>query len=135
MALNIPRSKSSEYPSTQYCYYIRGREIAIVEWSKEKEQWVSPLTDITEGLLVEYSSLPDVPSNTDGNIESQELNLDPTLQLAVEAWMTKKMLERSGKLKESLLYRKEFNSLVYRHEKNKSATIRVIQPSFSGSIL
>lgn len=113
-------------PNTKYGYYFRGRDIALVEWKDGK--WQSPTESVTDGLLMEYSYLPDLPTN-----ETVVMDLTETLANALINYMKAMFQESEGDLEKYLFYHKEFLRWVDLDRRNKIRAVRNIIPSFTSS--
>ncbi len=114
-------------PETKYAYYIRGRNLALVEWKDGK--WVSPTTQIPNGLMMEFSVIPLIPTN-----ESSDLDVSETLAQALIAYLKSKRFEQMGEMEAMMFYHKEFLKWVDIDSNNKMKAVRKVTPTFSSAI-
>ena len=114
-------------PETKYAYYIRGRNIAVVEWKDGK--WISPSETVADGLMLEFSTIPLIPAN-----ESSDLDVSETLAQALIAYLKSKRFEQMGEMEVMMFYHKEFLKWVDIDSNNKMKADRKVTPTFSSAI-
>ena len=110
-------------PSRKYAYYIRGKEIAIVEWDTTTSTWISPKEAITAGLQLEYTLIPAIPTNA-----SDEIDIDEIYAHAVSCYLMAMKSERAGDLGARREHMREFNRFIHIAENNKIVGIRKVIP-------
>ena len=115
----------------RYQYFVRGRQLIIVEQKEtssgdtggDEPSYQSPSETITGGLLLEYTSIPDLTSMTD---EQDDIPLNDVLALAVIDYM------RSATAEEPAMreyYMDKFNKRVVRYVEGRVGGIRRIMPN------
>jgi len=110
-------------PTKKYAYYIRGKEIAIVEWDTTTATWVSPKTLVLNGLQLEYTLTPAIPANADDDID-----IDEVYAHAVSCYLMAMKAERAGDLNAKREHMREFNRFIHIGENNKIVGIRKVMP-------
>lgn len=114
-------------PETKYAYYIRGRNLALVEWKDGK--WISPTTQIANGIMMEFSVIPLIPTN-----ETSDLDVSETLAQGLMCYLKAKKLEEAGEFEGMQYYHKEFLKWVDIDSNNKMKAVRKIMPTFSSGV-
>ena len=110
--------------SDKYAYFIRGRQLIIVEYPTALEvpigdepPYVAPTTAINSGLLLEYTAIPD----TSGIVnESSEIPLNDTLALALVDYIRATLIDSP-----ELIQQREYYMTRFRNRIAKYVTARV----------
>tara|TARA_R100000152_G_C6772253_1_gene199061 strand:+ start:502 stop:870 length:369 start_codon:yes stop_codon:yes gene_type:complete len=110
----------------KYAYYFRGRDIAIVE--NKDGKWQSPTETVAEGLMFEYSKLPNVPT-----VESSDLDMSDTLANAIIYYFKAMKAEEEKELQEKEYYYALFLKWAHMDRDNRIKTVRRITPLFSSA--
>ena len=128
--------------SKQYAYYLRGQDIAIIQKDYELDGgqtisqpglnevgrrgtgvWKSPLEDVTLGLQIEYTHLPD-------NIRDEESDIDIPhyLALALVYYIKARMSEDGGDIGTKEYFMKEFRKYIEKYENSRIWGTRQAMP-------
>jgi hypothetical protein len=110
----------------KYAYYFRGRDIALVE--NKDNQWQSPTETITNGLMMEYSKMPEIPTN-----EAADIDVSETLGNALMYYFKAMIAESQNNLEEKEYFYALFIRWADMDRRNKIKAVRRVIPSFSGS--
>ena len=119
----------------KYGYFIRGRQLMIIE-KKIDEQvtltneppYQAPSTAITDGLLLEYTAIPDT---SDVLNETHEIPLNDTLALALVDYVKAALLDGPELAAQREYYMKRFRDRVHKYVRVRIGGIRkVVQRNF-----
>ena len=102
-----------------YQYYLRGSNIALVQKSKTTNEYVSPTTSITNGLMLEYSALPTIPDD-----ENDPIDIAEELAMAAVEYVKAKFAENANQYDKRNFHMNEFKRIVYQHQRNRFGGIR-----------
>ena len=91
------------------------------------EEWNTPDTDLTFGLLVEYSGTITSPTS-----ETSDVDVSRMIALAIIDYVKYRMLEESGNEKRAMYYYGKFLNKIAREYTNKSGGIGMIMPRGAG---
>ena len=100
-------------------YYLRGANIALVEKDTEDAIYKSPSEAITNGLMLEYSAMPTVPS-----VETDTLDITEELALAAVEYIRAKFAENEQNYDKRQFHMNEFKRLVFQYQKNRFGGMR-----------
>ena len=115
----------------RYQYFMRGRQLIIIEQDAnptvvagdDSPSYQAPSETITDGLMLEYTSIPDLSSMTD---EQDDIPLNDVLALAVIDYMRGATSEEPA-MRE--YYMEKFNKRVVRYVEGRVGGIRRIMPN------
>lgn len=115
----------------RYQYFVRGRQLIIIEQKEtvtstagnDEPSYQTPSETITAGLMLEYTSIPDLSSMTD---EQDDIPLNDVLALAVIDYMRGATAEEPA-MRE--YYMEKFNKRVVRYVEGRVGGIRRIMPN------
>ena len=114
---------------TRYGYYVEGGNIAILEQNVETGKFDSVESNITNGLLVRYTKVPNAPVD-----ESSILPLDESLALALVDYVKAKQFEQQGDYEKRQFHMREFLKKVMQYQKNRNGGPKIIIPQGVGVI-
>ena len=100
-------------------YYLRGANIALVEKDTEDAIYKSPGANITNGLMLEYSAMPTVPTQ-----ETDDLDITEELALAAVEYIRAKFAENEQNYDKRQFHMNEFKRLVFQYQKNRFGGMR-----------
>jgi hypothetical protein len=106
---------------SDFVYYLRGANIAILEREDTSEVYSSPKKDITDGLMFEYSSMPSVPDSEDDVIDMSD-----ELCLAAVEYAKSRFAESVGEYEKRNFHMNEFRRRVYQYQRNRFGGIRKV---------
>lgn len=103
----------------KYAYFIRGRQLIIIEYPTNTEVnigdtplYSSPTSTITNGLLLEYTAIPD----TSGIVnESSDIPLNDTLALALVDYIRATLIDSPEMLQQREYYMNRFRQRVAKY--------------------
>lgn len=119
----------------QYAYYVRGRELAIVEVDTETlpdgdtygdTLWKSPVTTADNGLLLEYVARPKAKDGGDIVDESDEPDIGDLYLKALVYYVKARVAEDQLLIDQKEYFMKQFFTLLDRSENNKIHTVRKV---------
>lgn len=108
---------------TKYGYYVEGGNIGILEQNKETGKFDSVTSNITNGLLVRFTKVPDAPTS-----ESSEIPMDESLALALVEYVKAKQFEQLGDYDKRQFHMKEFKKKVMTYSRDRNGGPRIIMP-------
>lgn len=124
----------------EYAYYLRGRDIAIVESQVDtvitdnritkKEEYKSPKTTVADGMFLEYVAVPKAKDGGAITDESDDIDLSEYLAKALVNYVKGRMAEDAGDMKLKLYWDKEFKKIIERYESNRLVGPRIISSGF-----
>ena len=91
----------------EYAYYIRGRDIAIVEVDtttlpnttfQGDSLWKSPQSTINDGLLLEYTAVPKAKDGGEIADESDDIDISDLYAKAVVYYVKARLAEDAGQI-------------------------------------
>lgn len=106
---------------SDFAYYLRGANIAILEREDTSEVYTSPKSNITNGLMFEYSAMPSVPDS-----EDDLLDMSDELSLAAVEYGKAKFSESMGDYEKRNFHMNEFRRRVYQYQRNRFGGIRKV---------
>ena len=115
----------------RYQYFVRGRQLIIIEQDTnpsntagdDSPDYQAPSETITAGLMLEYTSIPDLSSMVD---EQDDIPLNDVLALAVIDYMRGATAEEPA-MRE--YYMEKFNKRVVRYVEGRVGGVRKIMPN------
>jgi hypothetical protein len=122
-------SKLVRINGTKYGYYVEGGNIGILEQDINTGKWDSPTSNVTNGLLIRFSKVPDTPAS-----ESANIPMDEGLALALVDYVKAKFFEQQGDYDKRQFHMREFKKRVMQHQKNKNGGAKIIIPTGVGAI-
>ena len=126
----------------QYAYYIFGRRFALVQQNSEitgsavervstrTSLWQSPSKSVEDGILLEYSVLP--KSKDGGEIvdESDDIDIDDYVAVALADYVRHRYLMDQNELEQSEYYLRKFREKIGTNENTRIyQESRVFSPS------
>ena len=114
---------------TKYGYYVEGGNIGILEQNVETGKYDSPTTNITNGLMIRFTTMPSLPTD-----ESSTLDVDELLAIALVDYVKAKIFEQQGDYDKRQFHMREFKKHVMQHQKNKNGGAKIIIPTGVGAI-
>lgn len=126
----------------QYAYYIFGRRFALVQQNSEitgsavervstrTSLWQSPSKSVEDGILLEYSVLP--KSKDGGEIvdESDDIDIDDYVAVALADYVRHRYLMDQNELEQSEYYLRKFREKIGTYENTRIyQERRVFSPS------
>ena len=128
--------------SKQYAYYLRGQSIAIIQKDYDLDggqtlsspglndvgrsgtgTWKSPLVDVTLGLEIEYTFIPE-----DIVDESSKIDIPHYLALALVYYVKARMSEDGGDIGTKEYFMKEFRKYIEKYENSRIWGSRQVMP-------
>ena len=112
----------------EYAYYIRGRDIAIVEVDtttlpnttfQGDSLWKSPQSTINDGLLLEYTAVPKAKDGGEITDESDDIDISDLYAKAVVYYVKAKLAEDAGQIDLKEYNMKEFYRLAHKTKKSR----------------
>ena len=130
----------------QYAYYVRGRQIGIIQLNQEitnttvervstkTSLWQSPQKTVTDAILFEYITMP--KSKDGGEIvdESDEPNVDEYLAFALVDYLKAKYLLDQNEIEGHEYYLRKFREKVGKYESTRIFQERRVMPISTFSI-
>ena len=130
----------------QYAYYVRGRQIGIIQLHQEitnttvervstkTSLWQSPQKTVTDAILFEYITMP--KSKDGGEIvdESDEPDVDEYLAFALVDYLKAKYLLDQNEIEGHEYYLRKFREKVGKYESTRIFQERRIMPISTFSI-
>jgi len=119
----------------KYGYFIRGRQLMIIEKKLDAEVtltneplYSAPTSSITNGLLLEYTAIPDTSEILN---ESHEVPLNDTLALALVDYIRASLLDTPDMAAQREYYMKRFRDRVAKYVRVRVGGLRqVVQRNF-----
>jgi hypothetical protein len=117
----------------EYAYYLEGDYIAILQKGTDsvsdpyyltEEQWLTPSTADSDGVMIRYTKSPTVPTT-----ETSDLGISRRLSLAVVEYVRARMAEKQGNELLAQRYMNKFKIMVRQHTNNKVADSRNVIPT------
>ena len=130
----------------QYAYYVRGRQIGIIQLNQEitnttvervstkTSLWQSPQKTVTDAILFEYITMP--KSKDGGEIvdESDEPDVDEYLAFALVDYLKAKYLLDQNEIEGHEYYLRKFREKVGKYESIRIFQERRVMPISTFSI-
>ena len=121
--------------ASSYAYYLRGRQIALMEKVDDTEQYKSPSKAVTSGLRFEYSTKSLITSDEAGDIEQTStitekdyVQVDDYLAKALVYYLKARLSEDRGEQKEYEWFMRQFRSIIGKYERGSSYGVRQVFP-------
>ena len=115
-------------PTSKWAYYLRGREIAIVQYGNDSDgggaKWATPVKSVANQLQVEYTLTPEIPAD-----ETVEIDVTSTLAQSLVYFLRACDAERAGKFDISSYMFKQFYRLAALDNNNRRGGPRILIPS------
>ena len=125
----------------KYAYFIRGKQLALLEKADAAEEYSSPTKAVTSGLKWEYIKRPLITSDSAGDnvqsgtiSESDYVQIDEYLANALVYYLRARQMEDRGELEQKEYFMKEFRAMVGRHYSGRSYGKRQVFPG-TGAII
>jgi len=125
----------------KYAYFIRGKQLALLEKADTAEEYSSPTKAVTNGLRWEYVKRPLITSDEAGTTaqsgtvsESDYLQIDEYLANALAYYLRAREMEDMGDIEKKEYFMKEFRAMVRRHYSGRSYGKRQVFPG-TGAII
>ena len=119
----------------KYAYFIRGKELALLEKADTAEEYTSPTKAVTSGLKWEYVKRPLITSDSAGDnvqsgtiSESDYVQIDEYLANALVYYLRARQMEDQGELEQKEYFMREFRAMVGRHYSGRSYGKRQVFP-------
>ena len=115
----------------QYAYYIFGRRIAIVQINSDISSttiervstrtslWQSPKKSVEDGILFEYTTLPKSKDGGEIEDESDDIDIDDYLAVALSDYLRHRYLLDQDELEKSEYYLRKFREKVGVYENTR----------------
>ena len=120
----------------QYAYYLRGRDIAIVESQVDTviddgriivdSEYKSPKTTVTDGMFIEYVATPKSKDGSEITNESDDIDLSEYLATALVYYIKSSLAEDAGNIDMKMYHDREFKRIIERYESNRLTGPRVL---------
>ena len=114
--------------ASNYAYYLRGRQIALLEQEDDTEEYKSPSKDVVAGIRFEYSSKPLITLDEAGDIEQTStvtekdyVQVDDYLAKALIYYLKARLSEDRGEEKEYEWFMRQFRSIIGKYERGASS--------------
>ena len=104
-------------------YYLRGANVALLEKTTTTGKYDSPSTTIPDGLMLEFSAMPTIPTQ-----ESTDIDLSEELCLAAVEYVKAKFAENIEQYDKRQFHMNEFKRMVYQFQKNRFGGLRKVMP-------
>ena len=125
----------------KYAYFIRGKQIALLEKADTAEDYTSPTKAVTNGLRFEFAKRPLITSDEAGDVEqsgtvseSDYVQIDDYLSNALVYYLKGRLAEDMGEIEQKEYYMREFRAMVGRHFSGRSYGKRQVFPG-TGAII
>ena len=119
----------------KYAYFIRGKQIALLEKADTAEDYTSPTKAVTNGLRFEFAKRPLITSDEAGDTEqsgtvseSDYVQIDDYLSNALVYYLKGRLAEDMGEIEQKEYYMREFRAMVGRHFSGRSYGKRQLFP-------
>tara|TARA_R110000824_G_scaffold401430_1_gene612131 strand:+ start:3535 stop:3921 length:387 start_codon:yes stop_codon:yes gene_type:complete len=119
----------------KYAYFIRGKQLALLEKADTAEEYSSPTKAVTVGLKWEFIKRPLITSDAAGTTEqsstvseSDYLQIDDYLANALVYYLRARQMEDMGELEKKEYFMREFIAMVGRHYSGRSYGKRQVFP-------
>ena len=112
----------------EYCYYIAGENIAILEYDTENGWWDTPSTAVTNGFMLEYTK-----TITDPSTYSSSISINRELANAIVNYVKFRIREDSDPRAAQYYYSK-FLQGVRKDANRKIAGVRQVMPRGTGML-
>ena len=121
----------------EYAYFVRGRDIAIMEADVTSlpntifvgdSLWKSPKATVDDGLLLVYVSRPKAKDGGEIQDESDDIDINERFEKALVYYLKARYAEDVGDFDKREYFMREFNRLTMKVERSKSYGLRVITP-------
>ena len=129
--------KKQLYPHDRFAWFKRGRDFIVMEVPNDDntlDEADDPTVSITEGIQIEYTSVPQWTITSASDPYATEMPCDDMMAYALISYVKGKIFEDAKDIKLKEYYIKEFRQKVKEADDNKVAGLRQIQSSFSGGI-
>ena len=129
--------KKKVYPHDKFAWFKRGRDFIVMEVPNEDNtlnEPDDPTVSITNGIEIEYTSIPQFTVTGATDPYTTELPCDDMMAYALLDFVKAKIHEDGGDVKLKEYYIKSFRQKVKEADDNKVAGLRQFQSSFSGGI-
>ena len=122
----------------QYAYYIRGRDLAIIENDISQvsdgstavdSEWGSPKSTVADGLYIEYVAIPKAKDGGELLDESDEIDLNDLYTRALVYYLKARVAEDNKDMKLREYFMREFYRILNIGKDSKIHTIRKIAGS------
>ena len=121
--------------ASSYAYYLRGRQIALMEQVDDTEAYKSPSKAVTSGLRFEYATKSLITSDEAGNneqlstiTEKDYIQVDDYLAKALVYYLKARLSEDRGEEKEYEWFMRQFRSIIGKYERGASYGVRQVFP-------
>jgi hypothetical protein len=108
--------------ANQYCYYLQGNNIAILQYDSSEDRWDSPSESVTNGFILEFTR-----TITDPSTHASSLAISREIAQAIVYYLKFKMVEDKDQRKSNEYYFK-FLSKVRGEANRKTGTGRRVIP-------
>tara|TARA_Y100000296_G_scaffold55700_1_gene63923 strand:+ start:256 stop:645 length:390 start_codon:yes stop_codon:yes gene_type:complete len=121
----------------EYAYYVRGRQLAIIEFDVDTTtdtityRWQSPTTTVNDGILLDYAVKPKAKDGGEITDESDEIDINDTYARALVYYLKARFAEDAKEIKEKEYYMREFWKIIERQEDTKLAGPRIISSGYN----
>jgi len=116
--------------SEKYGYFIRGRNLILIEWRADgsitkvnEPEYQAPSEAITNGLMIEYTAIPDVTSLNNSN---DDLPIPDQLALALVDYVKAQLMDRPEQLEAKALLLRNFKTKVLRYANARVGGLRKV---------
>jgi len=121
--------------ASKYSYYIRGRQIALIEQTEYNGKYESPSKSVASGLRFEYSERPAITSDeagltvqADTVTEADYVQMSDYLTKALIYYLKARLAEDMQEFEQHEWYMRQFRTIVGRYEKGLSYGPRKVFP-------
>ena len=124
----------------QYAYYLRGRDIAIVEAqvdtivndgrTKLESEYKSPKTTVVDGMFLEYVATPKSKDGTAISDENDDIDISEYLAKALVYYVKGKLAEDVGNIELKEYMMREYKKIIERYESNRLVGPRIISSGY-----
>ena len=121
----------------EYAYYIRGRDIAIVEVDtttlpnttfQGDSLWKSPQSTINDGLLLAYTAVPKAKDGGEIADESDDIDISDLYAKAVVYYVKARLAEDAGQIDLKEYNMKEFYRLAHKSKTSREYGPTIVIP-------
>jgi len=116
--------------SEKYAYFVRGRDLILIEWRADgsitkvnEPQYQAPSTSITNGLMIEYTAIPDVSTLHNTN---EDIPIPDQLALALVDYIKAQLLTQPDQLQVREIHMQNFKRKVLRYSNARVGGLRKV---------
>ena len=114
--------------SQKYAWFIRGRQLIIIEWRTDgtvtkvnEPEYQAPSTTITTGLMLEYTAIPDTSELLNS---SDVIPVHDTLALALVDYVKAQLLSKPEQIKQRELHMQRFRDRIAKYTEARIGGIK-----------